>query len=145
MYEIRQPSQSTRVRGFCRPASKLAVAIKGGLFGIAACTAPLTAFAQSAEPMKQPATLPKVSVEADVPTYKAETTSTATRTDTPLRDVPQSVTVITRQLIDDQNMQNIADVVNITHAMQAELIQQLIQDAGDVGVGLDAFSLVAGG
>ncbi len=43
--------------------------------------------------------------------YTAERTTTATKTDTPLRDVPQSVTVITEQLIKDQSMQSMADVV----------------------------------
>lgn len=73
----------------------------------------MLAFAQAATsgPADVPATLPKVRVEAEAPGYKAETTSTATKTDTPLRDVPQSITVVTRQLIDDQNMQNLADVV----------------------------------
>ena len=37
--------------------------------------------------------------------------TTATRTLTPLRDVPQSVTVITRHTIADQSMQSMADVV----------------------------------
>jgi catecholate siderophore receptor len=35
----------------------------------------------------------------------------ATKTPTPLRDVPQSVSVVTRELIDDQRMGSIADVV----------------------------------
>ena len=35
----------------------------------------------------------------------------ATRTDTPLRDVPQSITVVTQELIKDQTMQNMGDVV----------------------------------
>src|SRR3546814_16874877 len=35
----------------------------------------------------------------------------ATKTDTPLRDVPQSITVVTEQLIRDQAMQGIGDVV----------------------------------
>jgi catecholate siderophore receptor len=43
--------------------------------------------------------------------YGQEDTSTATRTDTPLRDVPQSVTVITDDLIQDQGMRSMADVV----------------------------------
>src|SRR6185312_9134424 len=43
--------------------------------------------------------------------YAPRSTSTATRTDTPLRDVPQSVTTVTGQLIADQRMQSIADVV----------------------------------
>lgn len=42
--------------------------------------------------------------------YNARRTSTATKTDTPLRDVPQSVTVITDQLIRDQSIQNLSDV-----------------------------------
>lgn len=43
--------------------------------------------------------------------YADQETSTATRTDTPLRDVPQSVTVITNDLIEDQGMRSMADVV----------------------------------
>jgi catecholate siderophore receptor len=37
--------------------------------------------------------------------------STATKTDTPLRDVPQSVTVITREVMAQQAMQSMGDVV----------------------------------
>lgn len=37
--------------------------------------------------------------------------STATKTDTPLRDVPQSVTVISREVMEEQGMQNMTDVV----------------------------------
>ncbi len=43
--------------------------------------------------------------------YATRRSSTATRTDTPLRDVPQSATVISRALIADQAMQGMADVV----------------------------------
>jgi len=43
--------------------------------------------------------------------YVARSTRAATRTDTPLRDVPQAATVLTRQLIADQAMQSMADVV----------------------------------
>src|SRR3546814_13002288 len=43
--------------------------------------------------------------------YNAQRTRTATKTDTPLRDVPQSITVVTEQLIRDQAMQGIGDVV----------------------------------
>lgn len=45
------------------------------------------------------------------PHYAEGRITSATKTDTPLRDVPQSVTVITRDLIDDQSMRSIADVV----------------------------------
>ena len=43
--------------------------------------------------------------------YGQDDTSTATKTDTPLRDVPQAVTVITDDLIQDQAMRSMADVV----------------------------------
>lgn len=43
--------------------------------------------------------------------YAARRTASATRTDTPLRDVPQAVSTVTRQLIADQAMQNMTDVV----------------------------------
>ena len=41
----------------------------------------------------------------------ASRTTSATRTDTPVRDVPQSVSVVTRDLIADQTMRSMADVV----------------------------------
>jgi catecholate siderophore receptor len=45
-------------------------------------------------------------------TMTAVRTPTATRTDAPLRDVPQAVSVIARDLIADQTMRSMADVVN---------------------------------
>lgn len=56
-------------------------------------------------------TLDKVEVRATPKGYAAERTATATKTDTPLRDIPQSITVITQDLIRDLAMQNMADVV----------------------------------
>ena len=43
--------------------------------------------------------------------YTALNSTSALRTDTPLRDTPRAVTVVTRRLIDDQSMQSMADVV----------------------------------
>jgi len=54
---------------------------------------------------------PPITVIGHRTQYGEEDTSTATRTDTPLRDVPQSVTVITDDLIQDQAMRSMADVV----------------------------------
>jgi catecholate siderophore receptor len=51
-----------------------------------------------------------VEVEANMP-YRADTSATAMKTLTPLRDVPQSITVITSATISDQRMQSMADVV----------------------------------
>jgi catecholate siderophore receptor len=59
-----------------------------------------------------PATLPEITVVA-APTgnYAASATASATRTDTALRDIPQAITVLTRELIQDQSMQGMADAV----------------------------------
>jgi catecholate siderophore receptor len=54
-------------------------------------------------------TLDPVEVVAKRPAPEA-VTSTATKTPTPLRDVPQAVTVVSRALIADQGMQSMADV-----------------------------------
>lgn len=58
------------------------------------------------------AQLPRVTVvgqrESDL--YKNDHSRSAMKTDTPLRDIPQSVTVVTRDLIRDQSMQSLADV-----------------------------------
>jgi catecholate siderophore receptor len=43
--------------------------------------------------------------------YAAARTSSATKTETPLRDVPQSVSLVTHELIADQAMQGMGDVV----------------------------------
>lgn len=43
--------------------------------------------------------------------YEASRSRSATKTDTPLIDTPQAITVITRELIQDQAMQSLADVV----------------------------------
>src|SRR5262245_14125991 len=45
-------------------------------------------------------------------TGNARTVSTSTKTPTPLRDVPQAVTVVPRALIRDQLMSSVADTVN---------------------------------
>jgi len=70
----------------------------------------LTAAADDAA--AQPTPLQKVTVTAERDTigYLAGESRAATRTDTPLLDVPQSVSVVTRDLIRDQSMQSLADV-----------------------------------
>jgi catecholate siderophore receptor len=55
--------------------------------------------------------LQRVRVTAARSRYAARTTRSSTRTDTPLRDVPQAATVLTREAIADQSMQSMADVV----------------------------------
>ena len=77
---------------------------------------PATALAQSdssrtAQRDTTPLTLPTLEVKgAARPAYFTPQTSTATKTRTPLRDVPQSVTVITRNVIADQRMESMGEV-----------------------------------
>lgn len=52
----------------------------------------------------------EVNGQKEKSTYTAQRSATATKTDTALVDVPQSISVVTRELIDDQAMQNIGDV-----------------------------------
>ena len=49
--------------------------------------------------------------------YKVPAISTATKTPTPLLDVPQSVTVVTRELIKDQMMTSMGDVMRYVPGM----------------------------
>ena len=60
----------------------------------------------------EPTPLPRVTVTAEHESegYLTERSRTATKTDTPLLDVPQAVSVVTRDLIQDQSMQSLADV-----------------------------------
>ena len=60
---------------------------------------------------EEPKVMSKISVAAtQTDEYATRETRSATKTDTPLRDVPQSVSVISRDLIQDQSMQSLADV-----------------------------------
>ena len=43
--------------------------------------------------------------------YNPSNASTATRTDTPLRDIPQSIQVVPRQVLEDRNVQDISEAV----------------------------------
>jgi hypothetical protein len=47
--------------------------------------------------------------------------------------------------VQDPMLQNVVDVRLILDTMQAAIAQQLIADAGDLGVGLDAISTTLGG
>jgi catecholate siderophore receptor len=86
--------------------------------GLLAATSAL-ALALGAAPavaQDQPAqiALPEIGVNAAPAVtsgYATQRTTSATKTDTPLRDVPQSVTVITQQAIRDISAQNLGDVL----------------------------------
>lgn len=79
------------------------VTICSALVGMAVSTMSTNAQAQTQ--------LPAVEVKADAESYKARETVTATKTDTALRDIPQSITVVTKKQIDDQAAQSLAEAL----------------------------------
>ena len=64
-------------------------------------------------------TAPRVSDTKPVKGYNAKKSITATKTDTELRDVPQSITVIPQDLIKDQSIQSISQAVQYTPGVTA--------------------------
>ncbi|HWU99348.1 MAG TPA: TonB-dependent siderophore receptor [Oxalicibacterium sp.] len=57
------------------------------------------------------ATLPAVTVQAEQPTYNATTATSATKINAPLRDIPQTVNVITQELMRDKGVRSMEDAV----------------------------------
>jgi catecholate siderophore receptor len=89
---------------------------------VAALMVPVDALAQIA-PGDQ--ALPEVKVQGQaeradghVDGYRATRSSTFTKTDTPVKEVPASVTVVPAQLMKDQAMQNMGDVFRYVHFRQ---------------------------
>ncbi len=79
----------------------------------------LLAAPQSAAPAATEATLPSVNVMTDLSTtegtasYTARSAATATRLGLSLRETPQSVSVITRQQIDDRNFTTLGEAMEM--------------------------------
>ena len=69
--------------------------------------------ARADDAAETPTALPKVTVTGahDSEGYLAGRSRTATKTDTPLLDVPQSVSVVTQDLMRDQSMQGLGDLM----------------------------------
>jgi catecholate siderophore receptor len=90
----------------------MAIPLRFGSMVLGLATLAASDLACSAE-----AVLPKVTVRADaeradgpVSGYRATQSSTFTKTDTPLKEVPASITVVPEQLMKDQAMQSMGDV-----------------------------------
>ncbi|MGE0679728.1 MAG: TonB-dependent receptor [Candidatus Binatia bacterium] len=67
---------------------------------------------QDGQPKADTFTVPETTVSGQKETdYKAESATTATKTDTPLRDIPQSVSVVTETLVESQNAFNLRDAL----------------------------------
>lgn len=97
-------------------AAGLALAAAAAAHGL-----PRAAYAQGA------VDLPAISVDATRATsrgptvgYVPEVTATATKTDTPLIETPQAVTVITRDRLDDLNVRSVTEALRYTAGVNAD-------------------------
>lgn len=75
----------------------------------------------------------KVRPERETPGYAAPTGTTGTKTDVPLRDVPQAVNVITRELIEDQGALSAKDALRNVPGLTIQ--------GGEGGTTSDTFTL----
>lgn len=107
--------------------SRLAVLIRASLHGLPLSLALLSPQARAGQAAStsmeagsatDATTLEEVEVRGERGDYGATSTRTATKTDTALRDIPQSITVVTEELIQDQAMQTMGDVVRYVPGVQ---------------------------
>lgn len=82
------------------------------LTGVAALLQAAGALAQTLPEVRIEATRERETATTPVNGYKARNAATATKTDTPLVETPQSVTVITRDQIVDQGATTVQDALN---------------------------------
>ena len=101
---------------------RAAMGLAAAMLGLAPC-----ASAQTAAEESGPLELPSLNVGAGQETangpvdgYVAARSATATKTDTPINEVPQSITVITADQIQDQNAQSIQEVLRYTAGVRSE-------------------------
>lgn len=118
---------ATRARG-PRRSALIAHRLLAGPCALAATAA----FAQAASgtdgTTQQPAaevTLPLVSVTASQGAtgdtgYRARSAASATKTDTPLHETPQSITVVTRERIEDSGAQTLQDALNYAAGVHSQ-------------------------
>jgi len=94
---------------------------------LAAAIAALFA-AQGAAAQQSEQVLPEVKVRAETPEspigpdtgYEVKRSASATKTDTPLIETPQSVTVVTRERIEDQGATNLQDALNYAAGVRSD-------------------------
>ncbi len=93
-----------------RPSSVLAQAVR-----IALCAAPVVT---SLAVVADEAPIERIEIVGQSQKYRMDSSSTATKTNTLLRDTPQAISVVTEELAKDQAMQNMADVVRYVPGAQ---------------------------
>jgi len=119
--EARSTAGQALVTGTTDKTGTFVLRVRGGDYdlrisapGFAVLEQRLTATPVAAEPVEFTVQLPGVREDVTVTGasgYQAQTINTATKTPTPLIDVPQSVTVVPGSLITDQMMMSVGDVM----------------------------------
>ncbi|MBW8810701.1 MAG: TonB-dependent receptor [Lysobacter sp.] len=100
-----------------RPAP-LALAIALSLSAPAWAADPAAAEADA--PDKQATTLDHIVVQGQSSGYKAANATSATKTDTPISQTPQAITVVTGEQMRDQGAQNVQDALNYAAGVRSE-------------------------
>jgi iron complex outermembrane receptor protein len=80
---------------------------------LAAISAPVAAQDRPREPgqSQEPIPLPELTVPGLLDPYNPSTSTTGTKIEAPLRDIPQSIQVVPRKVIDDQHALTLSDVL----------------------------------
>jgi catecholate siderophore receptor len=109
---IAAATESRDVAGLLTAQEALRTMLGGSGYSARLTGAELVVVSRSSRPDTSAQALGAVVVEAEARRagYTARRTLTATKTDLPLRDVPQSATVLGSELLADQSMQSMADV-----------------------------------
>ncbi|WP_404791142.1 TonB-dependent siderophore receptor [Altericista sp. CCNU0014] len=120
-------------------ATTVKVSIVGTVSAPVAATVTLSQPQTAQQPPTQSQTAPSQPIDADEgeeeivatgekePTYRVPNASTATKTDTPLRDIPQSIQVVPRQVIEDQGATRASEILRN--------VSGVVSNAGPSGVG----------
>ena len=106
---------------FTLPLAPGSYTVQVSAAGFSPTSRPVTATQRGTVSLDFVLSIPKVHETVSVVApgdYTVSTTRTATRTPTPLRDVPQSLTITTRQRISDQLMLSMGDVMRYTPGIQ---------------------------
>ena len=127
----RRPARSRLAAPSARP-SRIATALRHTLSVSLLATAPMWAFAAETESVDaakpQETTLKTVVVKAageqsatePVTGYVAKRTASATKTDTPVVETPQAISVVTPDQIRDQGAQNVQDALRYVAGVRSE-------------------------
>jgi iron complex outermembrane recepter protein len=103
------------------PVVELFDSDEGLILGVASVAPPQTQATPTPEP-EQPSAATDQSIELVVTgeqdSYRVTNAATATKTDTPLRDIPQSIQVIPRQVIEDQRATQLNEALRNVSGVQ---------------------------